>query len=90
MAIAAFVLAYVGLCFITGYFGRDRRVGYAGTVVLSFFITPVLMVLILVFFGPSSAVEWRSRRKASRIERRIERRAERRALRGRNPGSLAG
>jgi hypothetical protein len=85
MAIAAFVVAYVLLCFITGYFGRDRRMGYFGTVVLSFFITPPLMLLILIFFGPSHAVEWRSRRKA----RRAERRAERRALRGRNPGSLA-
>jgi uncharacterized membrane protein len=86
MVIAAFVIAYVVLCFIAGYFGRDRRVGYAGTVLLSFLITPLLMLLILVFFGPSNAVEWRSRRKA----RRAERRAERRALRGRNPGSLAG
>lgn len=86
MVIAAFVVAYVVLCFMTGYVGRDRRVGYAGTVLLSFLITPLLMLMILVFFGPSSAVEWRSRRKA----RRAERRAERRALRSRNPGSLAG
>jgi uncharacterized membrane protein len=76
MAIAAFIFAYVVLCFITGYFGRNRRIGYFGTVVLSFLITPLLMLMILIFFGPSSAVEWRDRRKA--------RRAERRALRGQN------
>jgi uncharacterized membrane protein len=66
MAIAAFVVAYVLLCFITGYFGRNRRMGYFGTVVLSFLITPLLMLMILIFFGPSSAVEWRDRRKAKR------------------------
>ena len=66
MAIAAFIVVYVILCFITGYFGRSRRLGYFGTVVLSFFITPLLMFMILIFFGPSSAVEWRDRRKVRR------------------------
>jgi hypothetical protein len=66
MAIAAFVVGYVLLCFITGYFGRYRRLGYFGTAVLSFFITPPLMLLILIFFGPSSAVEWRDRSKGGR------------------------
>ena len=66
MAIAAIVVAYVLLCFITGYFGRNRRMGYFGTVLLSLLITPLLMLMILIFFGPSSAVEWRDRRKARR------------------------
>jgi len=66
MATAALVVVYVLLCFITGYFGRNRRMGYFGTVLLSLLITPLLMLMILVFFGPSSAVEWRDRRKAKR------------------------
>ena len=66
MATAALVVAYVLLCFITGYFGRNRRMGYFGTVLLSLLITPLLMLIILMLFGPSSAVEWRDRRKAKR------------------------
>ncbi len=66
MATAALVVAYVLLCFITGYFGRNRRMGYFGTVLLSLLITPLAMLIILMLFGPSSAVEWRDRRKAKR------------------------
>jgi hypothetical protein len=63
MTIAALVVIYVIACLLTGLLGRERRMGYAGTVLLSLFITPLGMLLILALTGPSSKVEWRRRQK---------------------------
>ena len=41
-------LAYVGLCALVGYLGRDRTVGFAGYFVLSLLLTPLVMALVLL------------------------------------------
>jgi hypothetical protein len=41
-------LAYVGLCALVGYLGRERTVGFAGYFVLSLLLTPLVMALVLL------------------------------------------
>jgi Sec-independent protein secretion pathway component TatC len=62
MALTALIILYVICALLTGFLGRDRRMGYVGTVILSLVITPPLMLLILLMFGPKSTVEWRRKR----------------------------
>ena len=61
MTIATFVLLYVIACLLTGPLGRQRRMGFTGTFLLSLLITPLGMMLLLLLTGPSSKVEWRRR-----------------------------
>jgi hypothetical protein len=42
------ILAYVGLCALVGYLGRERSVGLAGYFVLSLLLTPLVMALVLL------------------------------------------
>jgi uncharacterized membrane protein len=63
MLIAALVVAYVLLCFLAAYAGRYRRMGFYGTFIISLLITPLVMLLLLTLFGPSSSVEWAVREK---------------------------
>jgi hypothetical protein len=51
------VLAYVIACLLTGLYGRRRRLGFFGTSLLAFFITPVLVLIVLVFTAPRSVSE---------------------------------
>jgi Na+/melibiose symporter-like transporter len=44
-------LGYVALCLLVGILGRQTRVGYWGTVVISIVITPFLTFLLLFFFA---------------------------------------
>jgi hypothetical protein len=44
------LLIYVVLCMTVGLLGRNRRFGYAGTVLLSLVLTPFLVFLGLVLF----------------------------------------
>lgn len=51
---------YILLCLIAGLLGRNSRLGVWGTAALSFIITPVISLLILLLFAPankSSAVD---------------------------------
>jgi hypothetical protein len=54
-------ISYVILCLIIGLFGRNRRMGYFGTFMLSMLITPLIMMVVLAMTGPSAGVEWRQR-----------------------------
>jgi hypothetical protein len=45
-------LGYVALCLLVGILGRQTRIGYWGTVLVSAFITPFLTFLLLFFFTP--------------------------------------
>jgi len=45
-------LGYIALCLLVGILGRETRVGYWGTVVISIVITPFLAFLFLFFFAP--------------------------------------
>jgi hypothetical protein len=59
MELVILIILYVVFCLITGYLGRERRMGFWGAFIVSLLITPLLMVLILILFGPSHHVEWR-------------------------------
>ena len=49
-------LAYIALCLLVGTLGRQTRVGYWGTVLISLVITPFLAFLFLFFFAPRPSV----------------------------------
>jgi hypothetical protein len=51
------VLVYIAFCALVGLYGSQRRLRFLGTLIVSFFITPVLMLLILVLTAPSPADE---------------------------------
>ena len=48
LAVAAYILA----CLLTGIYGRQRRLGFIGASLLSFFITPPLALIVLFFTAP--------------------------------------
>jgi hypothetical protein len=62
MLTAIFIIIYVIASLLTGLVGRNRRMGFVGTFLISLFITPLAMLLILGLTGPSSEIEWRRRR----------------------------
>jgi hypothetical protein len=45
-------LGYIALCLLVGILGRDTRIGYWGTVLISVVATPFLTFLFLFFFAP--------------------------------------
>ena len=47
-------IGYIGLCLLVGILGRQTRIGYWGTVLVSVLITPFLAFLFLFFFTPRS------------------------------------
>ena len=57
MASAGLVIAYLVFCLLVGFCGKYRRMGFFGTFAISFVITPVLMLLVLVLTAQSQAVE---------------------------------
>ena len=46
------LFGYIALCLLVGVLGRTTRVGYWGTVLVSFFVTPLATFLFLFFFAP--------------------------------------
>jgi hypothetical protein len=44
---------YVVVCLLAAYFGRNTRLGYWGTFVVSLIFTPLLVVIVLLLFGAS-------------------------------------
>ena len=61
MATTIFLTIYLLACLLVAQYGRDRRMGFIGTFIISLFITPVAMLIILALTGPSPDVEWRRR-----------------------------
>ena len=47
---------YVALCLLVATLGRTTRIGYWGTVLVSFVVTPIVTFLFLFFFAPRPAV----------------------------------
>ena len=45
---AVAVIVYVVFCLLTGLCGIQRRLGYWGTFIISLFITPPVMLLVLL------------------------------------------
>jgi hypothetical protein len=46
-------ILYIVVCALAAYFGRDTRLGYWGTFLVSLIFTPFLVVIILLLFGAS-------------------------------------
>ena len=59
MITTIFILIYLVFCLLVGLCGSQRRLGFLGTFILSLFITPVVMVIILLLTGPPRGAEWR-------------------------------
>jgi len=54
-------IVYIVFCVLTGLCGVNRRMGFLGTFVLALASTPLLVLPVLFFTGPSRRVEWRPR-----------------------------
>jgi uncharacterized membrane protein len=52
MGEAVIVVAYIVFCLLVGVCGSQRRMGFFGTFIVSIFLTPVIMLLVLVFTAP--------------------------------------
>ena len=52
MGEAIIIVAYIIFCLLVGLCGSQRRMGFFGTFIVSLFLTPVLVLLILVFTAP--------------------------------------
>jgi peptidoglycan/LPS O-acetylase OafA/YrhL len=52
---------YIILCLLTGLCGAYRRMGFFGTFLIALFVTPVLVLLVLLLTGPSHRIEWHRR-----------------------------
>jgi hypothetical protein len=46
-----FWVAYLLLCIIAGYLGRETRLGFWGVSLAGVFLTPVAALLFVVLFG---------------------------------------
>ena len=52
MGEAIIIVAYIVFCLLVGLCGSQRRMGFFGTFIVSLFLTPVIVLLILVFTAP--------------------------------------
>ena len=48
MTTALLFIAYLASCLLVGYIGRDRLAGFWGFCLLSFILTPLVMLIVLV------------------------------------------
>jgi len=44
---------YLVVCLLVAYFGRNTRVGYWGTFLLSLALTPFITIIAIIVLGPS-------------------------------------
>ena len=54
---AVAVIFYVVFCLLTGLCGVQRRLGFWGTFIISLFVTPVVMLLVLLLTAPTERAE---------------------------------
>jgi len=54
-------IIYIVFCVLTGLCGFDRRMGFFGTFLLALFLTPLVVLPVLLLTGPNRRVEWRRR-----------------------------
>jgi peptidoglycan/LPS O-acetylase OafA/YrhL len=52
---------YLIFCFLAGLCGMYRRMGFFGTFIIAIFVTPVVVLLVLLMTGPSHDIEWHRR-----------------------------
>jgi peptidoglycan/LPS O-acetylase OafA/YrhL len=55
MTLSIAIILYLVFCVLAGLCGSHRRMGFFGTFLLSLFLTPVLVLLLLILTGPSRA-----------------------------------
>ena len=53
----ALVFLYVVFCILVGICGSQRRMGFTGTFIFSFLVTPVVVLVVLLMTGPSQRLE---------------------------------
>jgi hypothetical protein len=61
MAITIGVIVYLIFCLLVGLCGSQRRAGFLGTFIISIFITPVVMLVVLLLTGPPRGIQWQRR-----------------------------
>ncbi len=49
------------ICVLTGFCGRDRRIGFFGTFIIAVITTPLVVLPVLLLTAPSRQVERRRR-----------------------------
>jgi len=54
------LILYIAFCVLVGLCGTHRRMGFIGTFIISLFLTPVVVLIILLLTGPSRRVAGRS------------------------------
>jgi len=54
-------IVYIALCVLTGLCGMHRRMGFLGTFLIALVTTPLVVLPVLFFTGPSRRIEWRQR-----------------------------
>jgi hypothetical protein len=57
MTEALVVIVYLVFCLLVGLCGTHRRMGFFGTFMISFLITPVAMLIVLLLTAPTRTVE---------------------------------
>ena len=61
MSMIAAILAYITVCLLTGFAGKERRMRFWGTFLFALLVTPLVAFPVLFITGPSRHVEWRRR-----------------------------
>jgi hypothetical protein len=51
------VILYLIFCLLTGLCGSQRRLGFFGTFIVSVIVSPVVVLLVLIFTEPARRVE---------------------------------
>ena len=60
MSLSIAIILYLIFCLLAGLCGSHRRMGFFGTFLLSIFLTPILVLLLLILTGPSRTERDRS------------------------------
>jgi hypothetical protein len=55
------LIVYIVFCFLVGLCGSQRRMGFIGTFIASLFLTPIVVLVVLLLAGPSQRVAWHRR-----------------------------
>jgi hypothetical protein len=55
------LIVYLIFCVFTGLAGAERRMGFFGTFVIAFALSPLLVLPVLLLTAPYRRIEWRRR-----------------------------
>lgn len=56
MSLSIGLILYIAFCVLVGLCGSHRRMGFIGTFIISIFLTPVVVIIVLLLTGPSRRV----------------------------------